>query len=75
MHLKAFGMIAEKIGTAELELENPGTLAALGETLRGRFPDLQSAKFGFAINKKLLQGDAEIPAGAEVALLPPFSGG
>ena len=73
--IKAFGMIAEKIGAGELELENPGTLEALRENLCEHFPDLQSAKFGFAINKKLLQGDAEIPDGAEVALLPPFSGG
>lgn len=75
IHIKAFGMIAEKIGATEMELENPGTLDALREKLCGGFPDLRSAKFGFAINKKLLQGDAEIPSGAEIALLPPFSGG
>lgn len=75
IHIKAFGMIAEKIGASELEMENPGTLNALKEMLNARFSALGSAKFGFAINKKLLQGDAEIPAGAEVALLPPFSGG
>ncbi|GAB3222690.1 MoaD/ThiS family protein [Algoriphagus aestuariicola] len=73
--IKAFGMIAEKIGGSELEWKNPGTLEALRAKLENEFPDLKAAKFGFAINKKLLQSDAEIPAGAEVALLPPFSGG
>lgn len=75
IRIKAFGMIAEKIGSAELELENPGSLEALQAKLEAQFPDLKATKFGYAINKKLLQGNAEIPAGAEIALLPPFSGG
>ncbi len=75
IRIKAFGMIAEKIGASDLEWENPGTLEALKSKLESEFPDLQAAKFGFALNKKMLQGDAQIPEGAEVALLPPFSGG
>ncbi len=68
-------MVAEKIGSAELTLENPGTLLALKNQLATRFPELKEMKFGFALNKKMLTSDSVIPVGAEIALLPPFSGG
>ena len=73
--IKAFGMVAEKIGTSELELENPGSVELLKNQLKDRFPDLEGVKFSFALNKKMLSSDAEIPQEAEIALLPPFSGG
>ena len=73
--IKAFGMVAEKIGTSELELENPGSVEILKNQLKEQFPGLEGVKFSFALNKKMLSSDAEIPQKAEIALLPPFSGG
>jgi molybdopterin synthase sulfur carrier subunit len=71
----AFGMIAEKIKTNQLELEYmPDTEVLLGY-LYQQYPDLQHAKFSIALNKKMTVGKTLIPLGAEVALLPPFSGG
>lgn len=71
----AFGMIAEKIKTKELVLEYmPDTEVLLGY-LYQQYPDLLHTKFSIAINKKMAVGKTAIPAGAEVALLPPFSGG
>jgi molybdopterin synthase sulfur carrier subunit len=71
----AFGMIAEKIKTKELVLEYmPDTEVLLGY-LYQQYPDLQHTKFSIAINKKMAVGKTAIPVGAEVALLPPFSGG
>jgi sulfur-carrier protein len=75
IQIKAFGMVAEKIGTSDLAMKNPGTLEGLKAQLLEQFPKLGSVKFGFAVNKKMLSNNAEIPSGAEVALLPPFSGG
>ncbi|TDQ19437.1 molybdopterin synthase sulfur carrier subunit [Algoriphagus boseongensis] len=75
IQIKAFGMIAEKIGSSDLSLDNPGTLKELRAQLESQFPDLVGVKFSFALNKKMQLADSEIPAGAEVALLPPFSGG
>lgn len=75
IHIKAFGMVAEKMGKASLELENPGTTEALKNLLFSQFPELKSMKFSLAVNKKMVQGDSELEAGVEVALLPPFSGG
>lgn len=71
----AFGMIAEKIKTNQLDLEYmPDTEVLLGY-LYQQYPDLQHTKFSIALNKKMVIGKTFIPLGAELALLPPFSGG
>ncbi|MCU0399388.1 MAG: MoaD/ThiS family protein [Algoriphagus sp.] len=75
IHIKAFGMVAEKIGNASLELENPGSTEALKNQLFTQFPVLKSMKFSLAVNKKMVVEDCELGSGSEVALLPPFSGG
>ncbi|WP_373522880.1 MoaD/ThiS family protein [Aquiflexum sp.] len=73
--IKAFGMVAEKIQTNEMELQYmPDTEVLLG-FLHQQFPDLKHIKFSLAVNKKQAVGKTIIPLGAEVALLPPFSGG
>ncbi|GAA0878191.1 hypothetical protein GCM10009119_11590 [Algoriphagus jejuensis] len=75
IHIKAFGLIAEKLGTADLEMAYSADSGLLLEDLLSKFPDLRSLKFSLAINKKLISGTQVIPEGAEIALLPPFSGG
>ncbi|SDD40216.1 molybdopterin synthase sulfur carrier subunit [Algoriphagus faecimaris] len=73
--LKAFGMIAEKLGADQLRLENPGNSHELKNELFMKYPELKGLKFNLAINKKMVSEETDIPIGAEVALLPPFSGG
>jgi molybdopterin converting factor small subunit len=75
IYIKAFGMVAEKMGKTSLELENPGSTEALKKRLLEEFPVLKSMKFSLAVNKKMVVEDCELGAGVEVALLPPFSGG
>ncbi|MBC6365900.1 molybdopterin synthase sulfur carrier subunit [Algoriphagus sp. AK58] len=75
MQIKAFGMIAEAIGSDSLEIENPGTSLALKKQLEAQFPGLKSMKFSLAVDKKMIQEDTDISQGKEIALLPPFSGG
>lgn len=75
IHIKAFGMVAEKIGTAELTMDHFQDSGSLLDALKLKFPELQSIKFSLAINKKLISAKQEIPENAEIALLPPFSGG
>lgn len=75
IHIKAFGMVAEKIGTAELTMDHFQDSDALLDALNHKFPELKSIKFSFAINKKMISVKQEIPENAEIALLPPFSGG
>lgn len=68
-------MIAEKIKTNELVLEGIPNTDVLTGYLHQQYPELQHLKFSIAINKKQAIGNTMIPLGAEVALLPPFSGG
>lgn len=75
IHIKAFGMVAEKIGKSELTLVHTGDSAELLEALLVKFPALETLKFALAINKKIINGTQGIPENAEIALLPPFSGG
>jgi molybdopterin converting factor small subunit len=73
--VRAFGMVAENLGKQELFLENPGNSDRLLEHLNENYPDLKEIKFSLAVNKKLCTEPSIIPIGAEVAILPPFSGG
>ncbi len=75
IRLKAFGMLAEKLGTDSLEIENPGSSEALRRLLLQQFPALQSLTFRMAVDRKLIQVDTDLTSGQEIALLPPFSGG
>lgn len=73
--VKAFGIVAEKIGTSELTLEVIPTTETLLGYLHQQYPELKHMKFSIAVNRKQAVGNTAIPNGAEVALLPPFSGG
>jgi molybdopterin converting factor small subunit len=73
--IRAFGMIAEKIGSDQIQLTGISTVEELRESLFEQFPELKNMKFSIAINKHLATGNAPIPANSEIALLPPFSGG
>lgn len=75
IRLKAFGMLAEKLGTDSLKIENPGSSEALRRLLLQQFPALQSLTFRMAVDRKLIQVDTDLTSGQEIALLPPFSGG
>lgn len=68
-------MIAEKIGSGQIQLTGISSVDELRDSLFEKFPDLKNMKFSIAINKQLASGNAPIPADSEIALLPPFSGG
>lgn len=73
----AFGKIAEITGKSSWVEDDVDVddAASLEENLRKRFPEIGNIPFAIAINKiKALPGDP-VPAGATIALLPPFSGG
>ena len=75
IRLKAFGMLAEKMGTDSLEVENPGSSEVLKQQLLAQFPELKGMTFRMAVDRKIIQAETDISAGQEIALLPPFSGG
>ncbi len=74
-----FASLRDKAGVARTELEIPAgsTVASFKQVLFGAFPNLprSSAALLVAVNKEYAFDKDTIPAGAEVALFPPVSGG
>jgi molybdopterin converting factor small subunit len=75
----AFATAAEALGHGELEVELPAgaTVAALLALLGERAPRLLSLlpRLATAVDGELVGAETPLPDGAEVALLPPVSGG
>tara|TARA_R110002126_G_scaffold10081_5_gene45288 strand:+ start:3349 stop:3582 length:234 start_codon:yes stop_codon:yes gene_type:complete len=77
MHItiKYFGQIAEITQKEEESLEFSGSLVSdLIETLHSKYDTLKNKDFQVAQNQELISIETEL-TGAEIALLPPFSGG
>jgi len=73
-----FAALRERVGVPEEELEAPeGTrVEGLLELLRERHEGLRGLQgFRVAINQRFSTLEAEVPAEAEVALIPPVAGG
>ena len=70
-----FGVLAEKAGTSNLELEDIEDLDALKEHVMNKFPDFRHLSFQASLNRNLAKGNEKLSDGDEVALLPPFAGG
>lgn len=79
LRVLAFASAADALGTGELDLELPAgsTVADLQRSLEERTPKLARhwPRLAVAVNGELAAPDAPLPDGAEVALLPPVSGG
>jgi molybdopterin synthase sulfur carrier subunit len=75
-----FGRLRDVAGWREAAIEPaPSTLAALKGLIAERWPDLAEALASpgiqAAVNRGLVRGDATLGPGAEVAFMPPMSGG
>ena len=75
----AFASASDALGAEEREIELPdGTdVAGLREELERRYPDLGPlwSRLAVAVDGEIAGSRAAIPDGAEIALLPPVSGG
>ena len=73
-----FGRLGDLAGWRERDVDSP-FLSVLRERLAGEDPALGEALAGpgvqVALDQVLVRGDAALNAGAEVAFLPPMSGG
>lgn len=73
--VKAFGMLAEKLDSQEVELPFCNNTENLKEKLFDLYPDLRDYNFSLAVDKKLVNGITPLKGDEHIALLPPFSGG
>jgi len=75
LKIKMFGIIAEKTGQHVLDIPPVEDTGQLAGWLLKKYPQLEGLKFTFAVNKQLVHKNTPLNKGAEVALLPPYSGG
>lgn len=74
--IKYFGPLAELMGTSEQELET--TAATVGDLIHDLYleaPKLKQEQFQIAVNKHMANLQTVLTLNAEIAFLPPFSGG
>jgi sulfur-carrier protein len=78
VRVRLFAALREAAGVAEVEVP-PADLGALLDGLRERFGERFAAVLGYASvlvdSERRSDPTFRVPDGAEVALLPPFSGG
>ena len=74
-----FGRLSDLAGWREREVAEPGSIQALKALLAAEDAQLGQALSGpgvqVALNQAIVRGDAAIAPTAEVAFLPPMSGG
>jgi molybdopterin converting factor subunit 1 len=77
MRVLLFARARDLIGTDRIEVEPAATVGGLRRMLAQRYPQIAGLldKSAFAVNDEIADDAAPIPPGAEVALLPPVSGG
>ncbi|MFN5250833.1 MAG: MoaD/ThiS family protein [Bacteroidota bacterium] len=70
-----FGELKDITQTRAIEALPAMTVKSMRDTLAERWPDLEGKIYLVAINQKMASDDDLISDDAEVALMPPFSGG
>ena len=78
IHVGLFAGMAATIGRRSVELAwEGGTAAALRSRLAAEFPPIAPllARSAVAIGDAYVTDDARVPCGADVAIIPPVSGG
>lgn len=75
MNIKIFGQLTDITGNSSVTLEDVADTDILIQQLQLKYPGLLQAKYAIAVNKQIIQHTTALQQNAEVALLPPFSGG
>jgi len=79
VEIKLFAVAKQMAGSESLQLELPerATVRDLRSALIERVPELEriAGNLMFAVSQQYASDEAVIPAGAEIACIPPVSGG
>ncbi|KAJ1497222.1 hypothetical protein HMI54_013806 [Coelomomyces lativittatus] len=75
MNIKIFGQLTDITGTGSVTLDDVADTDTLIQKLQLKYPGLSQAKYAIAVNKQIIQHTTALQQDAEIALLPPFSGG
>ncbi|MCL1936778.1 MAG: MoaD/ThiS family protein [Candidatus Azobacteroides sp.] len=75
MKIQIFGRLTDVFGADNYTIETATTVSDLKKKLEQTFPQLENDVYLIVVNDEIAQENDTIPSDAEVALLPPFSGG
>ncbi len=75
MKLKVFGQLVDLIGSNCIEVIDVNDTDKLIQQLQSKYPLLKNSKYKVAVNRNIIQSNTILKQDAEIALLPPFSGG
>jgi len=75
MTIKVFGQLTDVFKQENISVENAADVEELKKRLLDSFPALADKTFVVAVNKKIIHKNISLSENAEIALLPPFSGG
>jgi len=75
INVLTFGAITEITGNKNFVIEAVDTTEALVKMLEEKYPVLKTVQYAIAVNKEVIQEPVVLNNRADVALLPPFSGG
>jgi molybdopterin synthase sulfur carrier subunit len=73
--VKLFGQMVDVIGSNLTHVNNVDDTDGLIQNLQLKYPALMYSKYRVAVNRNIIQSNTVLQQDAEVALLPPFSGG
>lgn len=75
MTIKIFGPLIDIVGSNLIQLEIITDTDAVIKYLQSEYPLLINMKYRIAVNNNIIQSNTVLQQDAEIALLPPFSGG
>jgi sulfur-carrier protein len=74
MKVMLFGMLAEKAGSAMVEVD-ASSVTDLRAALRTHIKGLDTLSYAIAIDRRIVKEDLPLAGNEEIAVLPPFAGG
>jgi molybdopterin synthase sulfur carrier subunit len=75
INILLFGVIKDMAGSNGIMLNEVNDTNELVVKLQAMFPRLTGAEYIIAVDRNIIQENTALGPNAEVALLPPFSGG
>lgn len=73
--VKLFGQLVDVIGSNSIQVNDVADTNELIQQLQLTHPAFVNSKYTIAVNRNIIQSVTNLKHDAEVALLPPFSGG
>ena len=70
-----FGLLADKAGVPEVTFKDVKDLDELRRSLLSDYPFLEDMSYFIALNREVVNENAVLTDGDEVALMPPYAGG